>query len=94
MNIKLQDSFELHNRGCSKVLLTKVAKNKYLLKSDLDFIRCIFSKDNSTIVAVDPPGGPFLQVGDAITDSIKIESIEHSLKHQGFVLTLKYRPCR
>lgn len=88
---KFQDSYPCFNRYGMKVSLEKVSPNQYKLKCEDEIIRCIFEEDNTTIKAVDPSGGPFLSVGSFVSTGVMITEIKHSIKHQGFILTLKFK---
>ena len=55
----------LFGRNKEGVTLKCVSGETYELCGDLEYMRIIFETDGS-ICAVDPPGGPFLQVGGAV----------------------------
>lgn len=46
---------------------------------DTGYIRAIYKEDGHEIMAIDPPGGPFLSVGDNLQGHI-IKSIEGTEK--------------
>ncbi|MBQ9392010.1 MAG: hypothetical protein IJU02_07485 [Lachnospiraceae bacterium] len=65
--------------------LEQVKENSYVLHSELDFVRCGYDKDGS-IYFVDPPGGPYLDVGGILENVGAIKSIVHQ-KGRGFIIT-------
>lgn len=75
---------KLYNRYNSDVYL----ENGSLLRLE-DWMPISVHGDNP-IVAIDPPGGPFIKVGDSINGADElgiVESITHTEK--GFVITFK-----
>lgn len=68
MDIVLTD----RNRYGEEVVLKHLDGNKYLLESKFSY-RIIFEPDG-TVVAIDPSGGPFLELGSVVQNK-KIKSI-------------------
>ena len=61
----------------------------YVLDAQYNYIRYILGTDNKTIVSVDPPGGPMLNVGSIIKGTnYRIANIE-SVKYVGAVVILE-----
>lgn len=51
--------------------------------------RIIFEKDNETIKAFDPQGGPFMQIGYQVTDKYKISKIHKDETTKRLLVTLE-----
>ena len=78
---------KLFNRYGDDTYLEQVEGDTYLLHADSTYIRVIYEEDKpGKIFAVDPPGGPFLNVGDHVEDMV-IKEIIHK-KEEGFILKL------
>ena len=76
---------DLQSRDCVNYL-ESIDDNIYVLHSNLgEHIRYGVNEDNS-IYFVDPPGGPFMDIGGILPDVGKIESITFQ-KGRGFVIT-------
>mgnify|MGYP003303673976 CR=1 FL=1 len=61
----------------------------YVLDAQYNHIRYILDTDNKTIVSVDPPGGPMLNVGSIIKGTnYRIANIE-CVKYVGTVVILE-----
>lgn len=87
---KFQEKYQCSNRYGEDVHLERIVDNQYKLVCEDETIGVTFEPDNKTIKAVDPSGGPYLEVGTFVSPGVKIVGIKHSLKHQGIVLTLKF----
>lgn len=66
--------------------LEPISETKYKFINKGAYYRLIFSSDKSTVVAIDPEGGPFIYVG-MTTGNIKIIQIEK--KENEIILTVE-----
>ena len=84
-------TISLYNRDGFKTYLEPVIENLYVLRCEIDMMRCIYNGESPAIIhAVDPAGGPFMDIGDII-DGRKIEKIEHNKDLGGFTICLTTR---
>lgn len=86
------DKIELYNRDGIHTYLKEVGncdEEKYLLVTPIPTVQITYDNDNTTILAVDPSGGPCLGVGSKIDEHLRVMRIEFSKLLSGFVLTLK-----
>jgi hypothetical protein len=86
------DKIELYNRDGIHTYLKEIGKcgeGKYLLVTPIPTVQITYDNDNTTILAVDPSGGPCLGVGSKINERLRVMKIEFSKLCSGFVLTLK-----
>nr|DAM35228.1 MAG TPA: hypothetical protein [Bacteriophage sp.] len=75
-----------HDR--SNNYLEDLGNNKYKLHAQYgDYCRFIYNDDNTTYYAVDPPGGPFMTVGEFKIDGKVLKSI--SIDQSGVILTFE-----
>jgi len=87
------EEIEIKSRSRHKHKLVEIEEGKYLFKSAEDWmpLRVICGKDENGKIdkykAIDPDGGPMLNIGDII-DGKEIIEIEHKPK-VGYILTLK-----
>lgn len=80
-------NIKLNTRGDNNYL-EYIEDNKYRLVSEYPYIRIIFKDNPDNITAIDPPSGPFLQVGDKVNEVGKtIESITRG--DVGFIINFK-----
>lgn len=81
---------KLHSRDRMNNWLEHQDGNTYILHSELDHIRAGYMDTDREIIAfVDPPGGPFISVGNVLDEVGKeVESITH-VKGKGFAITFK-----
>ena len=80
-------NIKLNTRGDNNYL-EHIKDNKYRLVSEYPYIRVLFNTNPEDIYAIDPPSGPFLQVGNKIDEVGKtIESITRS--DLGFIINFK-----
>ena len=80
-------TIKLNTRGDNNYL-EYIEDNKYKLVSEYPYIRIIFKDNPDNITAIDPPSGPFLQVGNKVDEVGKtIESITRGDK--GFIINFK-----
>lgn len=85
-----QKRIKLHSRDRTNNWLEHFAGNTYILCSELDHVRAGYmDSDREMIAFVDPPGGPFIRIGE-ILDEVgkKVESIHH-IKGKGFSITFE-----
>lgn len=84
----------LWNRDGDKITLSLVDNNSWLFNSEKNYpLRIIYDTDNTSILAIDPSGGPFLNIGYDYTGfdekgkrvNFTIEGIEEK---KGFFLKL------
>lgn len=70
------ETIELHNRGEGETYLEHLDGKDWILKCTpkyrQEYIRFIYKGtiENPIYEAVDPPGGPFLSVGDKLTKGV------------------------
>lgn len=87
------ETIELHNRGEGETYLEHIDGKDWILKCTpkyrQEYIRLIYEGDmkNPIYKAVDPPGGPFLSVGDKLTKGIITEI--RFVKNTGVVFTIE-----
>lgn len=75
-----------HDR--SNNYLEDLGNNKYRLHTQYEgYCRFIYNEDNTTYYAVDPPGGPFMAVGEFKIDGKVLKSID--IDQSGAILTFK-----
>ena len=84
------DKIYLHNRNGYNIWLENVNEDIWKLNAknidDLAYMRVIYNDDKS-IYAIDPSGGPYLQIGLTIGDYYKIKEIYPN----GYMLRLSFR---
>jgi hypothetical protein len=79
-------NIKLPNRDGIKTELRHVNDNIYTLFTELPYISVTYSDENKeTIYSVDPPGGPFISIGDAI-EGKTVKKIIHSIQLESFVI--------
>jgi len=66
-------------------LNTDKESKTYKLVTNAEYMRCGYT-DNG-LMFIDPPGGPFLQVGESINNRV-IKSIDHSYE-VGYLITFE-----
>lgn len=81
---------KLHSRESINNWLEHYTGETYILHSELDHIRAGYmDSDKEMIAFVDPPGGPFISIGNVLDEVGKeVESIGH-IKGKGFSITFK-----
>lgn len=86
-NKKENNTFPLFNRDGDNVYLEELKPNKYLLHTPSQHMRVIYSDRNKDLImAIDPSGGPFISVGDPITEiNETVKFIEHK-KSIGYII--------
>lgn len=86
-NKKENETYPLFNRDGDNVYLEELKPNKYLLHTPSQYIRVInSSKNKDLIMAIDPSGGPFISIGNPITEiNETVKFIEHK-KGVGFII--------
>lgn len=60
----------LKNRYGDKYYLEFIENKTYKLVGELDYLGVTYSEDGKFIIAIDPPGGPFLCIGKKIASMI------------------------
>ena len=64
------EKIKLDNRYNASIWLEHIDEDLWQLKSqkpeDLQYMRVIYEKDNKSIYAIDPSGGPFLSIGTIV----------------------------
>ncbi len=68
------------HRGPEKIWFVRIEGNKYHIKTDtpwvLEYIRVGYkTNDSNEYVMYDPSGGPYLEIGDKITDTLTLKRI-------------------
>lgn len=86
-NKKENNTFPLFNRDGDNVYLEELKPNKYLLHTPSQYMRVINSSRNKDLImAIDPSGGPFISIGNPITEiNETVKCIEHK-KGVGFII--------
>ena len=75
-----------HDR--SNNYLEDLGNNKYKLHAQYeDYCRLIYNEDNTTYYSVDPPGGPFMAIGEFKIDGKVLKSID--IDESGIILTFE-----
>lgn len=74
-NLKLR-KFPLFNRYGDKRFLTEIEPHIFKLCGDLDYLRIISTDDGKGIYAIDPPGGPFIQINSFIKKDLYVKCID------------------
>ena len=76
----------LPNRDGIKTFLRFIKDGVYLLISEIDTMGVTYAPNNNeVIIAVDPAGGPFINIGDSI-EGVVVKEIKHSKELGGFVI--------
>ena len=84
-------SLKSHNRHNEDAHLEQIEGADYKFVCDDEYLRCIFEENNVTLKAIDPSGGPFLNIGYEVSPGFVVKSISQSIKHHCFVVTLKQK---
>lgn len=79
-------NIKLNTRGDNNYL-EYIEDNKYKLVAEYPYIRVLFKDTPDNIYAVDPPSGPFIQVGNRLNEVGKI--VESITRDNGFIITFK-----
>ena len=80
--------YNLPTHDGSNNYLEDLGNNKYRLHTQYeDYCRFIYNDDNTTYYAVDPPGGPFMAVGEFKIDGKVLKSID--IDESGTILTFE-----
>lgn len=79
-------NIKLNTRGDNNYL-EYIEDNKYKLVSEYPYIRVLFKDNFDNIYAVDPPSGPFIQVGNKLNEVGKI--VESITRDNGFIIKFK-----
>lgn len=80
--------YNLPTHDGSNNYLEYLGDNKYKLHAQYeDYCRFIYNDDNTTYYAIDPPGGPFMAVGEFKIDGKVLKSI--SIDQSGAILTFE-----
>lgn len=79
-------NIKLNTRGDNNYL-EYIEDNKYKLVSEYPYIRVMFKDNPDNIYAVDPPSGPFIQVGNKLNEVGKI--VESITRDNGFIIKFK-----
>lgn len=80
--------YNLPTHDGSNNYLEYLGDNKYKLHTQYeDYCRFIYNDDNTTYYAVDPPGGPFMAVGEFKINDKVLKSI--SIDESGAILTFE-----
>lgn len=80
--------YNLPTHDRSNNYLEDLGDNKYKLHAQYgDYCRFIYNDDNTTYYAVDPPGGPFMAVGEFKVNDKVLRSI--SIDERGTILTFE-----
>lgn len=85
----MKDKINLRSRGGIKNWLEKIEDKSYVLHSEFDHIRFGYlDASMKEIQFADPPGGPFMSVGDELVeaDNAEISSIKF-VEGKGTVIT-------
>lgn len=85
MNALGNTDIVLDNRDSLDVRLVKIDTNKYFLKSELEYFGVTYDEFEK-VIAIDPPGGPYLAIGSEIIDGLKISKIYHDKELGGFII--------
>lgn len=86
---------KLYNRDGLNIWLERIGENFYMLKSDekskwgIEHLRVGLSEDNNRYTFVDPPGGPFLDIGYSLKDSNGKKYIIKEIFSKPFLFTLE-----
>lgn len=86
---------KLYNRDRLNLWLERIGENFYMLKSDeeskwaLEYLRVGLSEDNNRYTFVDPPGGPFLDLGYELKDDSGKKYIIKEISCKPFLFTLE-----
>lgn len=85
-----QTRVKLHSRNGINNWLVHHKDNTYILESELDHIRVGYMNSDHDIIAfIDPPGGPFMSVGNTLDEMNKeVDSIDF-IKGKGYGITFK-----
>lgn len=84
----MEKKIRLKTRDRTNNWLEPYGENSYLLKSEFDHIRVGRNNDNK-VVFIDPPGGPFITIGDILDEAGKeVKSID-AVEGKGFSITFK-----
>ena len=77
--------YNLPTHDGSNNYLEDLGNNKYRLHTQYeDYCRFIYNDDNTTYYAVDPPGGPFMAIGEFKIDGKVLKSID--IDESGIIL--------
>lgn len=79
-------NIKLNTRGDNNYL-EYIEDNKYKLVSEYPYIRVLIKDNPDNIYAVDPPSGPFIQVGNKLNEVGKI--VESITRDNGFIINFK-----
>lgn len=80
--------YNLPTHDGSNNYLEYLGDNKYKLHTQYeDYCRLIYNEDNTTYYAIDPPGGPFMAIGEFKIDGKVLKSI--SIDQSGAILTFE-----
>ena len=79
-------TIKLNTRGDNNYL-EYIEDNKYKLVSEYPYIRIIFKDNPDNITAIDPPSGPFIQVGNKLNEIGKY--VESITEDNGFIIKFK-----
>lgn len=79
-------NIKLNTRGDNNYL-EYIEDNKYKLVSEYPYIRIIFKDNPDNITAIDPPSGPFIQVGNKLNEVGKY--VESITEDNGFIIKFK-----
>lgn len=79
-------NIKLNTRGDNNYL-EYIEDNKYKLVSEYPYVRAMFKDNPDNIYAVDPPSGPFIQVGNKLNEVGKI--VESITRDNGFIINFK-----
>ena len=85
-----QTRIKLHSRDRVNNWLVPYKDNIYLLESELDHIRVGYmNSDHDMIAFIDPPGGPFMSVGNTVDEVGKTIASIDAIRGKGFAITFK-----
>lgn len=79
-------NIKLNTRGDNNYL-EYIEDNKYKLVSEYPYVRAMFKDNPDNIYAIDPPSGPFIQVGNKLNEVGKI--VKSITRDNGFIINFK-----
>lgn len=85
----MEKKIRLKSRERINNWLEPYGENSYLLRSELDHIRVGRDKENKKVIFIDPPGGPFITIGDTLDEvGREVKSID-AIEGKGFSIIFK-----
>ena len=80
-------TYPLFNRDGDNVYLEELKPNKYLLHTPSQYMRVINSSRNKDLImAIDPSGGPFISIGNPITEINETVKFIECKKGVGYII--------